>query len=312
MNQEWRDDKMEEKRIAVPVATLWTTFDSPREIDSIILGKETMYENWLSQLTYDERLELCSKNLVQSQALFNDPVLILEETNGWSKVILLDQPTVKAEAGYPGWIPSCQLSSAQSEVGTQKVRVKRNTAPLFNANHELLFQLSFGTTLVVKQAYEHFLHVDTPLGEAVIKQADIEWKSREKDGNQLVDSARQFIGLPYLWGGMSGFGYDCSGFVYAMHKASAIIIPRDASNQVQTGIEIKDEDVAVGDLLYFAHDKGEGAVHHVAMYAGDGEMIHAPKTGKAVEQISFHGTEYEQEYCATRRFTSKALWRDFL
>ncbi|WP_054704150.1 NlpC/P60 family protein [Bacillus sp. JCM 19041] len=110
---------------------------------------------------------------------------------------------------------------------------------------------------------------------------------------------------------MSGFGYDCSGFVYTMHKASEIIIPRDASNQVQTGVEVKDEEMTVGDLLYFAHEKGEGDVHHVAMYAGNGEMIHAPKTGKAVEQIPIYGTVYEQEHCATRRFTSKALWRDF-
>ncbi|WP_054704148.1 hypothetical protein [Bacillus sp. JCM 19041] len=192
---------MEEKRVAVPVATLWTTSNSPREIDSIILGKDTLYEKWLSKLNYDERLELCSRNLVQSQALFNEPVLILEETDGWSKVILPEQSTVKAEAGYPGWIPSSQLSSAPNESGNRKVRVKGNTAPLFSANHEFWLQLSFGTTLVVKQMYEHFLHVDTPLGEGVIKQADIEWGSREKAGNQLVDSARQFIGLPYLWGG---------------------------------------------------------------------------------------------------------------
>jgi cell wall-associated NlpC family hydrolase len=55
-------------------------------------------------------------------------------------------------------------------------------------------------------------------------------------------------------------------------------------------------------LLFFAHEKGEGSIHHVGIYYGKGKMLHSPKTGKTVELIELKGTLYEEELCAARRY----------
>jgi gamma-D-glutamyl-L-lysine dipeptidyl-peptidase len=300
---------MKEVQAAEPVVTLWTSTDSPRAIDEKIICANSCYEEWLEQLSYNERLALCTENLVQSQILFGETVLIIQEVGKWAEVLLPNQPTTKHKEGYPGWIPLCQLQEL-SPPNTNTVRISSTVAPLFTEKHQKWLTLSFGTELAVVEDEEYVIHVDTPLGTGIVKRTDIEEGPRERTGEALLKSARQFIGLPYLWGGMSGFGFDCSGFVYAIHRASGILIPRDASNQVLTGEIIDASRPAIGDLLYFGHDNGKGAIHHVAMYAGNGEMIHAPKTGKTVEQIPLAGTIYEKELCAVRRFLSAPSWRD--
>lgn len=89
-----------------------------------------------------------------------------------------------------------------------------------------------------------------------------------------------------------------------MHRAAGLVIPRDASDQAKSGTAIEREDLEPGDLLFFAYEQGQGYVHHVAIYYGDGQMIHAPKTGKTVEIITLRGTDYETEYWGARRYWS--------
>ncbi|HEY8415888.1 MAG TPA: C40 family peptidase [Thermaerobacter sp.] len=123
-------------------------------------------------------------------------------------------------------------------------------------------------------------------------------------GTALLDTARQFLGVPYLWGGTSGFGVDCSGFVYLVHRAHGLLIPRDAGPQRDHGggRPVEREALRPGDLVFFAHDGGRGAVHHVAMYAGDGRMIHAPNSERPVEEIPLDTPPYGDKYAGARRY----------
>jgi hypothetical protein len=96
----------------------------------------------------------------------------------------------------------------------------------------------------------------------------------------LVRTAESFMGIPYLWGGTSSKGFDCSGFVKTIYYLNGIILQRDASQQFGHGIRIRrsyyPDSLKAGDLLFFG-SSGQGRPHatHVAMYIGNTDFIHA-------------------------------------
>ncbi len=101
-------------------------------------------------------------------------------------------------------------------------------------------------------------------------------------GETILKTARRFMGIPYLWGGTSTKGMDCSGFTKTVYYLNGIVLARDASQQVNTGDMIDTENgwnnLQAGDLLFFGRkakgDKKE-RITHVAIYIGDGDFIHA-------------------------------------
>jgi cell wall-associated NlpC family hydrolase len=113
----------------------------------------------------------------------------------------------------------------------------------------------------------------------------------------LGRTARSFLGLQYLWGGLSGFGLDCSGLTWLDYRVHGIRIPRDALPQSRHGR--RPARLAVGDLLFYARD---GLVHHVTMYLGHGDMIHAPGTGEPVQITAFAAEPLHSEYAGARRY----------
>ena len=116
-------------------------------------------------------------------------------------------------------------------------------------------------------------------------------KQTNPSAEQILTTAKTFIGVPYLWGGTSIKGVDCSGFTKSAYFLNGIIIPRDASQQALVGLPLdvlENEDISVekclknlkeGDLLFFSISKRRGInggrVTHTAIYMGNGEFIQA-------------------------------------
>ncbi len=95
----------------------------------------------------------------------------------------------------------------------------------------------------------------------------------------MVQYAKQFVGNPYVWGGVSlTNGTDCSGFTMSIYKKYGISLPHHAASQAQLGTKIDISSAQPGDLIFYAKN---GSINHVAMYIGNGQVIHAssPKTG---------------------------------
>lgn len=116
----------------------------------------------------------------------------------------------------------------------------------------------------------------------------------------IVNAALEWLGTPYSWGGgnidgpTEGFaqgagivGFDCSSLVQnAVYGATGILLPRTAAEQARAVREVDLQDAKAGDLLFFLSPGAPpGAYHHVAIYDGDGGMVHAPRTGKSVEKV---------------------------
>jgi cell wall-associated NlpC family hydrolase len=124
-------------------------------------------------------------------------------------------------------------------------------------------------------------------------------------GARIVSIARQQIGLPYIWGGgnttgPTGGGFDCSGLTqYAVYQATGQTIPRTSQTQREAGQSVAVSDMRPGDLIVFNND---GAWGHVGIYAGHGQMIHAPRPGKTVElaDLSVYWPDFPWD---VRRFT---------
>ncbi|MCX7611047.1 MAG: C40 family peptidase, partial [Ignavibacterium sp.] len=108
------------------------------------------------------------------------------------------------------------------------------------------------------------------------------YQSLKPTGESILQTAYRFMGVPYLWGGTSVKGMDCSGFTKTVYFLNGIILPRDASQQVYTGELINTENgwknLQAGDLLFFgtkATENRKERITHVAIYIGDGDFIHA-------------------------------------
>lgn len=295
--------------VAVPAATLWTASDSSREIDTEAITNPVNLDAWLEKLSYEPRLELCDGNLVQSQLLYGEEVVVLEEREGWVHVVVPSQPSSKDGRGYPGWMPKVQLTQNEDwKLDSEKAAVIWNKkATLYSIDKEPELVLSYQTVLPVLKEEADWIQVQTPEGEGFLKSADVKvFESiesiRKGSGKDIIAAGEQFLGLPYLWGGMSSFGYDCSGFSYSMCKANGVIIPRDAHDQAEAGKPVELDAIEPGDLLFFAYEEGKGKLHHVGIYYGDGKLLHSPNTGKSIEVIDLKDTIYEKELCAARRY----------
>lgn len=223
-----------------------------------------------------------------SQALLGMPVRILEERGGWRRVQSPDR--------YIGWINGSvqPMTDAQRQhyLRLPKVIITALSAHSYDdTGMEALpvSDLVAGDMLVVKSAKRGFLQLHYPDGrEAFVKKTDAmkvaDWlKNSRLTGESIVQAAKQLMGVPYLWGGTSTKGLDCSGFTRQVYFMHGILLARDASQQVQNGKLIDEtgdfSDTLPGDLLFFGSkatdDNPQERVVHVGVYLGEKRFIHA-------------------------------------
>ncbi len=107
----------------------------------------------------------------------------------------------------------------------------------------------------------------------------------------LLNTASLYLGVPYLWGGTSPDGFDCSGLVQFVYQKNGLQLPRTSGEQYRAGSEIHPKEALPGDLIFF-YGEVRGRVAHVVMYVGKGQFIHAPSTGKTVSYSTIKKEQY--------------------
>ncbi len=120
--------------------------------------------------------------------------------------------------------------------------------------------------------------------------------------NEIVATAKRFIGIPYAWGGASAKqGFDCSGLTMAVYKLNGLNLPHSSREQYRTGIPVNKSSLQKGDLVFFATTRGR-RVSHVGIYSGNNQFIHAPGNNKRVRTESLSNSYFRERYVGARTY----------
>lgn len=117
-------------------------------------------------------------------------------------------------------------------------------------------------------------------------------------GSEVVNYAYKFLGKPYVYGAAGPNAFDCSGLTQYVYNRFGIDLSRTTYSQVNQGVKVDRSNLIAGDLVFF---NTEGSISHVGIYIGNGEFIHAPRTGKPVMVSSLNDGYYAQKYATARR-----------
>jgi cell wall-associated NlpC family hydrolase len=276
--------------VAVSVATVWTDPGKVRPVDGPALTNPAHPRQWLRAMTSAQSADLTDSNRTQTQALYGAPVTVLARKGRWSQVVVPNQPTPRDQRGYPGWIPTVQLTGnpafGATSAGRSFALVNRGTTTGLFSDRGLRHRsltVSVNTRLPVLSRTPRAIRVATPdrgpkwlpAKRASVFRSDA--AIPRPTGLQLVRTARTFLHQPYVWAGRSSFAFDCSGLTGTVYQVHGITIPRDSGPQAKDprARRVPSSQLKPGDLLFYSHSKDADDIFHVAMYVGKGKMIEA-------------------------------------
>ena len=235
-------------------------------------------------------------------------------SNGWKKI--------KTSGGTTGWASGDYLttgsagnSSTNNSTSQTSYKATVNTDSLnmrkgAGTSYSVITKLSNGTVVdVLESASNGWKKIKTSngtigwvsgsyLANGVVEQTSTPSTNKVQ---AVIDLAHKQLGKPYVWGAEGPNSFDCSGLIYYVYKnAAGITLPRTSSAQYSAGVAVSRSNLKAGDLIFSSTD-GTGNITHVAIYVGDGQMIHAPRNGKNVEKVSINNSYWNKAYVGARR-----------
>lgn len=230
------------------------------------------------------RLEASDRSEMVSQMLFGDVCHILQKTEHWYQV------RTTADS-YQGWVNPKQLTPLSDDDLTALI-------PSLRQVHDRLIPIE------VDDTFQMMVPMGARIPNGTIHLGGHTYRPTSGAGTpaaDLSDYALRLLGAPYLWGGKTLMGVDCSGLVQVAAANVGIQLPRDASQQALVGQPIQPSEIGRNDLCFFANDAGR--VTHVGISLGDGRILHA--SGNVhIDRLDANGIYSEQYGTYTHRLHS--------
>ncbi len=242
-----------------------------------------------------------------SQLFFGEVLKVEKEQKGFCRVRQAD--------GYAGWADARFLMPISCAVYKEYLTntnavVTASTARLYDSRGKQTVSpqlLYYGTKLRVKAGPAGFARIFLPDKKAVFVKARsikpiIRGKSNFVVGSRLVAEAKRFLGVPYLWGGVTVTGFDCSGLVRTVFSRFGIYMPRDTKDQISMGERVERDCIKTGDLLFFRR--------HVGLAIGRKHLIHASRGGGGVRinalvpGLPDYREDLDKDFAQVRRVTA--------
>jgi cell wall-associated NlpC family hydrolase len=288
--------------VCVAVATLWTSPDRVRPVDQPAIWVPSRPRDWVEWMSPEDRDDLGGRTL--TQLLLGEKVQVLDVRDGWARVVALSQPSSLDPRGYPGWLPADQLSTvdgihaggirvaarhrdrnaANDLTGVWHVVIATATALRDDPDAALAVPgVTFGTRLMALGApHDGWVPVAVPgrfePAWAIEDDVDAVPVAPPADNAEVLEWADRLRDVPYIWGGNSAYGVDCSGLVHLVWRRFGVVLPRDANDQAEATAPVPLGEERPGDLYVFARPGHE--IDHIGFVAaapnGNGrQMLHA-------------------------------------
>ncbi len=300
---------------SVITSTMWVEPKIHRPtVDAPCVATPSVPDQWNANMATTESRDWLIGNL-ESQSLLGARVIVDEVRDGWAKIVVPQQPTPRDKRGYPGWVPAGHVvrndefaSLVESSPIATITALKATVATTPSGKHPIT-NASFNTELPVLGETGKALKVALPTGEVgFVPSADARVLNQGESLppatiEQVIETGERFLGLRYLWAGMSAYGFDCSGFTYSIFRHHGVHIARDAGDQLNHSDLpfVERDDLKRGDLVFFATEPGGSSIRHVGVYVGDGKIMHAPNSSRSVEVIALEAADPNDEYAGAVR-----------
>jgi len=301
----------QEAVVGVAVATLWTSPDRVRPIDDAAIWVPSRPRDWIESMSMEDRADLTGRTL--SQLLLGERVIVDELRGDWTRVVALSQPCPNVDLrGYPGWLPTDQLSTldgihaagvrvaarhrgsepVEDLTGVWHVVVATATALRDDPDAALAVPgVTFGTRLMALGApHDGWLPVAVPgrfePAWAIEEDVAAVLLGPPTDNTEVLEWADRLRDVPYIPGGLSAYGVDAAGFVHLVWRRFSVMLPRDAGDQAAATAPIPLGSEQPGDLYVFSGAGGD--IDHIGFVAAppDGDSRHvlhaSPEQGQVV------------------------------
>ncbi|MDR0363989.1 MAG: C40 family peptidase [Bacteroidales bacterium] len=213
------------------------------------------------------RFEPSERAEMVSQLFFGEIFIVLEDTVKW--VYIRNE-----NDGYTGWLERRQYAPMSEQAyaaakGSAYAFPKNILSTLTHDSSQKSIRIFHGTPLPFN------INEEVEINNSIWRlDGDFFYKPSVPNAEKIIAMAKEYLNAPYLWGGKSIFGCDCSGFVQTIFNMNGITIKRDAFLQARDGEIVNLIDEALpGDLIFF--DNLEGQIIHVGIFMGNGQIIHA-------------------------------------